>query len=166
MRIVSRISAVLSWVLFVYSFFMQGLLILTLWMPPFFSGVFGGRRLENAVNRRALPFLIAGTVLFVAGFLLFCFLRRRRWIWYAAMAVGALVLAGVGLYLKVSYPETITSGGITTGYYSAFKLVSRHMVPIGVAALSLLTGVFGQIADDRRLRREAFEDVKGYKPRF
>lgn len=166
MRIVSRISAVFSWVLFVYSLFMQGLLILTLWMPPFFSGVFGGKRLENAVNRRALPFLIAGTVLFVAGFLLFCFLRRWRWVWYAAMTVGAFLLAGVGLYLKVSYPETITSGGITTGYYSAFKLVSRHMVPLGTALLSLLAGVFGHMADDRRMRQEALEDVKGYQPRF
>lgn len=166
MRIVSRICAAFSWILLVYALLIQGLLILTFWMPPFFSGIFGGEKLENPVNQRALPFVVVGTVLFAAGFFLFRFVRRFRWGSFAVMVIGGFLLAGVGLYLKVSYPETILTGGVTAGYYSAFKLVSRHMVPLIVAVLSLLAGVFDQVADSRRLRREAVEEMKDYQPRF
>lgn len=168
MRILSRVCSALSWVLCVIALFVQGLLILTFWMPPFFSDMFGKQRVENEVNARALPFVVVGTLLFLAGFLLFRFLRRYRWGWYAAMVVGALILAGVGLYLKVSYPETVVTDGVYAGYNSAFKLVWRHMLPIGVALLQLFAGIFRQKAEDKELREEALREIKekGIKPRF
>lgn len=168
MRILSRLCSVLSWVLLVITLFIHALLILTFWMPPFFSSQFPGQVVENEVNQRALPFVVVGIILFAAGFFLFRFLRRWRWGWFAAMAAGALILAGVGLYLKVMYPETIITEGVVAGYDSAFKLVWRHMLPVGITVLQLLVGLFRQKAEDRALYREAIREVKekGAKPRF
>lgn len=168
MRILSRVCSVLSWGFLAITLFLHGLLILTLWMPPFFSAIFGMQRVENPVNERALPFVVVGTILFVAGFFLFRFLRRGRWGWYAAMTVGAIILAGVGLYLKVSYPETVVSDGVFAGYDSAFKLVWRHMLPLAVMLLQLLARVFLNAAESRELRREAVQDIQdeGFTPRF
>lgn len=168
MRILSRVCSVLSWGLLVITTFLHGLLILTLWMPPFFSAMFGKVPLENPVNDKALPFAVVGTVLFLAGFFLFRFVRKWRWGWYAAMTVGAILLAGVGLFLKVSYPETVVADGMYAGYDSAFKLVWRHMLPLAVMVLQLLARVFLNVAESRELRREAIQDIQdeGFTPRF
>ncbi|MBO5797939.1 MAG: hypothetical protein J6R77_06295 [Clostridia bacterium] len=168
MRILSRICSVLSWVFLVITTFLHLLLIFTLWMPPFFSGMFGRVPTENPVNKQALPFVVVGFVLFLAGFFLFRFLRRWRWGWYVAMAVGAILLAGAGLYLKVMYPETVVGENIYSGYNSAFKLVWRHMLPIGIMVLQLFVGIFRQKAEDKELYNEAIKEIKkkGVKPRF
>lgn len=168
MRIAAAICSFVSWVFTVIALFVSGLLILTFWMPPFFSAQFPGGAVPNAVNQTALPFVVAGTVLFAAGFFLFRFVRRWRWWWYAALAVGAVILAGVGLYLKVMYPETILSNEQVAGYNSAFKLVWRHFLPVFVAVFQLLAGLFRSIAEDRALRREAIREIesRGVEPKY
>lgn len=165
MRVLSRICSILSWVLFLFSLLVQGLLILTFSLG---GRLIGQAAADNEVNRRALPFVAVGTLLFAAGFLLFCFVRKRHWLWYAVMVIGAALLAGAGLYLKNQYPETIVSEGRIAGYDSAFKLVWRHFLPLAVALLQLLVGVFRGRAEDRRLREEALREVeeKGCPHRF
>lgn len=167
MRFLSRLCAVLAWIFFIFTLFVHGIIVLSMTLPPFFRDAVGGREpVENPVNAAALPFLFVGIAVFAAGFLLCRFLRRGHWIWFAAAAAGALLLAGVGLYLKVQYPETILTGGVTAGYDSLFKLVWRHMVPLLVAVLELLSGVFRSVAEGREMRREAVEETSDYKPRF
>ena len=166
MGVWSKICAVLAWILFVVSLFYQCLLILTFWMPPFFASLFPGGGVTNETNTRALPFLVIGTVLFTLGFLLLRFLKKRRWLWTAATVAGALILAGVGLYLRVQYPETIVSEGVYAGYYSMAKLVTRHMLPLGAALLMGIAAFLKKKQEDKRLLQEALQDVEDYKPRF
>lgn len=166
MRVWSRLCSVLSWAFFIFTLFTQGLLILSLWMPPFFKSLFPAGWRVNPESAASLPWLIAGFFLFVAGFFLFRFLKPGRWIWFAAMVAGALLLAGVGLYLKVILPETILANDQISGYDSAFKLVWRHFTAILVVLFHLLAVLFAQKADDAQLRREVFEEMKDEKPKY
>ena len=160
MRTASVLCSVASWIAFTVALFFQLLLILTLWMPPFFDAMFPLDRVTNPVNAKALPFLVTGTVLFLAGYFLFRYMRRGRWIWFAAMAVGAVMLAGVGLYLKNRYPETVLGNDQYGGYNSAAKLVWRHFTPAFTLVFHLLAVLFCGFAEDKKLSREAITEIQ------
>lgn len=168
MRVASVLCSVVSWILLVTALFFQLLLILTLWMPPFFDALFPGDRVANPVNDTALPFVVTGTVLFVAGFFLFRYMRRGRWIWFAVMVLGAVLLAGAGVYLKNHYPETILSNEQSGGYNSAWKLISRHFAPAFTVVFHLLAVLFHGFAEDKKLRREAIAEIRerGVEPKY
>ena len=168
MRVASVLCSVVSWVVLVVALFFQLLLILTFWMPPFFDSIFPQNAVENAVNQTALPFVVTGTVLFVAGYFLFRFMRRGRWVWFGAMAVGVIMLAGVGLYLKNMYPETILANNLSGGYNSASKLIWRHFTPALTAVFHLLAVLFRGFADDKQLRQEAIREIesRGVEPKY
>ena len=162
----SKVCSAVAWILFVISLFFQGLLILTFWMPPFFASLFPGGGVTNETNRRALPFLVMGTVLFALGFILLSFAKKRRWLWTTATLLGALLLAGVGLYLRVQYPETIVAEGVYAGYYSMAKLVTRHMLPLAAALFVGIAAFLKKKQEDKQLLAEAVKDVEDYTPRF
>ena len=166
MRFLSGLCSFFSWVFLVITTFIHVLLILT--FTDTLATAIGQKPVENEVNARALPFVIVGFVLFFVAFFLFRYLRRGRWVWFAVAVAGSLILLGVGLYLKVQYPETILSNDRVSGYDSAFKLVYRHFLPLFVTLLELLRRVFRNKAEDNRLRREAVKDIKdeGFKPKF
>ncbi len=168
MRVASVLCSIVAWTMLVVALFFQILLILTLWMPPFFDALFPGDRVDNPVNAKALPFLLTGTVLFLTGYFLFRFMRRGRWIWFAVMLVGAALLAGVGLYLKNHYPEAIYANEQYGGYNSAAKLVWRHFTPAFTVVFHFLGVLFRQIAEGRELRREAIAEIKerGVEPKY
>ncbi len=168
MRVLSRLCSVVAWTMLVVAVFFQILLILTLWMPPFFDALFPGDRVDNPVNDKALPFLVTGAVLFIAGYFLFRFMRRGRWIWFAVMLIGAALLAGVGLYLKNHYPETIYANERYGGYNSVGKLVWRHFTPAFTVVFHFLAVLLRQIAEGRELRREALAEIKakGIEPKY
>ncbi len=160
MRTVSTLCAIAAWVMLAVALFFQILLILTCWMPPFFDAMFPLDRVENPVNAAALPFLVTGTVLFAVGYFLFRYMRRGRWIWFAAMAIGALMLAGVGLYLKNRYPETVLGNDQYGGYNSAAKLVWRHFTPAFTLVFHLLAVLCRGFAEDKKLAREAIAEIQ------
>lgn len=160
MRTMSTLCAIAAWIMLVVALFFQILLILTCWMPPFFDAIFPLDRVENSVNAAALPFLVTGTVLFAAGYFLFRYMRRGRWIWFAAMVVGVLMLAGVGLYLKNRYPETVLGNDQYGGYNSAAKLVWRHFSPAFTMVFHLLAVLFRGFAEDKKLAREAIAEIQ------
>ena len=112
--------------------------------------------------------MVVGIAAFVVAFFLFRFLAKGRWWWFGIALAAALVLAGVGLYLRQMYPELITSHGTTSGYDSFFKVFWRHMLPLVVVLLQLLSGVFLRRAEDKELREEALREIKerGVEPRF
>lgn len=168
MRVWSRICSVLMWGFLAVSLLAQGLLILSLWMPPFMESFLNRSRVENTTNAAAMPIVAVGTLLFAAGFFLHRFCKKKRVLWLIAMLVGAVLLAGAGLYLKLQYPETITTAEVVTGYDSAFKLVWRHFTPLCTAGLAGLAHLFGHIADNRRLQKEAVAAVKesGFTPKW
>ena len=91
MRVLSGICSFISWVFFVIAAFIHTLLILT------FTGslvtAIGQKPVENEVNEKALPFVIAGFALFVIGFFLFRFLKKFRWGWYAVMVADVRLTA-------------------------------------------------------------------------
>ena len=160
MRTASVLCSVVSWMSFTVALFFQLLLILTFWMPPFFDALFPLDRVTNTTNATALPFVVTGTVLFVAGYFLFRYMRRGRWIWFAAMAVGVLMLAGVGLYLKNMYPETVLGNDQYGGYNSAAKLVWRHFTPAFTLVFHLLAVLFRGFAEDKKLFREVITEIQ------
>ena len=168
MRVASVLCSIVAWTMLVVALFFQFLLILTLWMPPFFDALFPLDRVANPVNAKALPFLVTGTVLFVAGYFLFRFMRRGRWIWFAVMLVGAALLAGVGVYLKNHYPESILANEQYGGYNSLAKLVWRHFTPAATVVFHFLGVLFRQIAEGRELRREAVAEIqsRGVEPKY
>lgn len=161
----SKICAVFAWILFVIALFFQGLLILTFWMPPFFASLFPGGGVRNEVNTRALPFLVIGTVLFAVGFILLSAVKKRRWLWTILTLAGALLLAGVGLYLQVQYQESIVAEGVYAGY-TPMKLVTRHMLPLAASLLLGISAFLKKKQEDKALLAEAVKDTEDYKPRF
>lgn len=165
MGVLSKICSVLAWICFVIGMFFQGLLILTFWMPPFFAAQFPGGGARNEVNLRALPFLVTGAVLFAAGFILLSFVKKRRWIWIVLTLAGALLLAGVGLYLQVNYQESIVADGVYAGY-TPVKLVTRHMLPLAAALFAGIAALLKKRREDKHLLADAMKETEDFTPRF
>ncbi len=151
----SRLCQVMTWVLLVLSVLFHGIIITTLHIA-------NGLRIEenNPDQVVALWPLMVGIVLFAAGTLLFIFLKKRQWLMLVIAAVGAVVLAAMGLYLRQRFPETVYSAGITGGYDTLWKLIWRHMLPLVAVLTGLLWRVLGNRADDMAFVRKATTEIQ------
>ena len=167
MRVASVLCSIVAWTMLVIALIMQVFSILALWMPPWIATLFPNPPVYDKDVVAKLPFLVTGTVLFIAGYFLFRFMRRGRWIWFAAMLIGAAMIAGVGVYFKSNSHETILANDMTAGYTPA-KLFWRHFTPVVTVVFHFLGVLTRGIAEDRALRREALAEIKakGVEPKY
>ncbi len=144
LRICSRLCAVLAWVTFIAGLGIDGILLIVLQKANQL------RTAEGALDR-VVPLwpILLGTVLVLVGTLAFFFWKKHRWIGFAGLLVGALVLAAMGLHLRQLFPETIHSAGIVGGYDSLWKLFYRHMLPLVTALTAVLAFVLRERAQDK-----------------